>query len=969
MPVFLWKKPPPGGYKEDTGVHHMLLCFADTPEGQSSNTFNDVYYVTEAEGDQPLASTQPTNEWPAAAYKEVKSEDGTGTKLELIKGIEGNGKQYRLVNEPQDNFAVTLQKYGYMPKKGIDPEGTDGTLNKTSQELDTYFAAAQDQRTPLKITMRLQRKTADGKWQNYDYEKLGWANAPSDAEFATENGIFSFPKGLMVGDYRIQEVTGDPGYENIYTGDQGLEFSVVNENVTLSMYNPAKQSMKIKKTDIDGNPLAGAVFTLTPVKGGTRVSSQATGNDGTAEIENIVSGTYKLSESGSGIIQDYFAQWFQETYKDEAYKGLGKFPTDGIQLGYTTARKDGDTVITAIYDLASYGVDSLELTAQNPLPVALTVKKVDEQDHEKALKGAKFQVEYQAFSGLSGDVAMTDGTWEPVEDAKETGEDGTFTLTGQKPGLYRITETDPPEGYEKTEAAAKLIALTGGLKITSVTYGGEKVTTVTGTGEGAGAKAEVTFENRKLVDLTITKKTEGLDLTEDHEFQFILYKDAAGTKKAGEAKITVQKGQTTGSGKIFGLSQGQTYYLEEAGLDGENFALDGISLADGTSLTPVTPSEGRTLYALAIPDGDAAVTADYQVSATAVNQYLYAQATFLKIDGETKAPLTGALFDVYEQETSGTWAKVDDARLKWTYGTQGEQKGEYTVRIRLKDGQPGTFQIRETKAPDKYVLEQTPAEQITLKPGDDLRYEKDWAAGWNPEAKGDLVIPNYEGTHIDLIKYDNVPEAGTKAPMKEITFQIYNQTEDGNWTPLQQIYTTDGNGELHITLPGNSRYAIAETSRMTDYKGLEGIYPVTAGGDKAALTTEEVGGNTIYLLNDQDVLEAGKTYTYHAYNEPYVSLRIQKQDVSGASVVPISTVSVYEVPEETPEKLDEEALEKVIAKAVEDDKVLATDVKTAGDAGNTSYADKTTEPMLGKAESGKTYLVVETAVEGERRRL
>lgn len=963
--VSLEETSAPGGYKEDTGVHHMLLCFADTPEGQSSNTFNDVYYVTEAEGDQPLASTQPTNEWPAAAYKEVKSEDGTGTKLELIKGIEGNGKQYRLVNEPQDNFAVTLQKYGYTPKKGIDPEGTDGTLNKTSQELDTYFAAAQDQRTPLKITMRLQRKTADGKWQNYDYEKLGWADAPSDAEFATENGIFSFPKGLMVGDYRIQEVTGDPGYENIYTGDQGLEFSVVNENVTLSMYNPAKQSMKIKKTDIDGNPLAGAVFTLTPVKGGTRVSSQATGNDGTAEIENIVSGTYKLSESGSGIIQDYFAQWFQETYKDEAYKGLGKFPTDGIQLGYTTARKDGDTVITAIYDLASYGVDSLELTAQNPLPVALTVKKVDEQDHEKALKGAKFQVEYQAFSGLSGDVAMTDGTWEPVEDAKETGEDGTFTLTGQKPGLYRITETDPPEGYEKTEAAAKLIALTGGLKITSVTYGGEKVTTVTGTGEGAGAKAEVTFENRKLVDLTITKKTEGLDLTEDHEFQFILYKDAAGTKKAGEAKITVQKGQTTGSGKIFGLSQGQTYYLEEAGLDGENFALDDISLADGTSLTPVTPSEGRTLYALAIPDGDAAVTADYQVSATAVNQYLYAQATFLKIDGETKAPLTGALFDVYEQETSGTWAKVDDARLKWTYGTQGEQKGEYTVRIRLKDGQPGTFQIRETKAPDKYVLEQTPAEQITLKPGDDLRYEKDWAAGWNPEAKGDLVIPNYEGTHIDLIKYDNVPEAGTKAPMKEIAFQIYNQTEDGNWTPLQQIYTTDGNGELHITLPGNSRYAIAETSRMTDYKGLEGIYPVTAGSDGPALTTEEVGGNTIYLLNDQDVLEAGKTYTYHAYNEPYVSLRIQKQDVSGASVVPISTVSVYEVPEETPEKLDEEALEKVIAKAVEDDKVLATDVKTAGDAGNTSYADKTTEPMLGRAESGKTYLVVETAVEGK----
>ncbi len=951
--VSLEEVSAPGGYKEDTGVHHMLLCFAPPEkENGSSTTFNDVYYVTQAEaGSEKLASMQPADEWAAAAYEEVKTADGK-TELKLVENIDGNGQKYRLVNYPQDNFAVTLHKYGYTPVAG-----EDGTVNKTSEELDEYFAAGKGERKPLEVNMQLQRKNEEGKWVNYDYDKLTWANSEDAARFTTEDGTFEFPSGLMVGDYRILEVTRDAAYENIYTGNNGREFSVVDENVTLSMYNPRKLSLSIKKTDMDEQPLAGVTFTLTPVNGGTKVSSSASSNDGIAEIQNITSGAYQLSESGSGISTEYLSKYFQEAYGAEKYNGLASFPTStGIRLGYTTRHSEGDTILTGIYDLAYYGISSgLELAVENPRLVELTVKKVDEQDPATVLQGATFKVERQAFSGISGNLIMTGGTWTEVAASKTTGENGTFTLTDLQPGLYRITELNPRQGYEKTDVTTQLIAVTGGMDITSVTYGGQPVNLVTGVGEDN--EAIVTFENRKLVDLNITKEISGLDRDRDYTFGFTLYSDDQGTAKAGTATVTVAKGKVQGTATIQGLSQGKTYYLEETTYEKAAFALTGATLTGGDKLETVTVGD-RTLYKVVIPKEQAAVDSNYQVNVTVENQYLYAQVTFLKIDGDTLEPLTGAEFAIDEKTDAGEWEEVDQERWKIT---AGDTDGEYTLRIRLSGNEEQTFQIRETKAPDKYILKETPSEEVTLSPGETQKYAGDWKTGWKADNKTDLVIPNYEGTHILLTKYDNVPEAATKAPMGEVSFRIYNQTSDGGWTPLNTTYTTDGNGQISLTLPGDSKYAIAETSNVSGYKGLEGIYPVTEGEEGAKLTTNTSGGTTLWLLNGDKNLRAGETYEYHAYNEPYVSLRIEKQDVSGASVVPQATVSVYEVPDDTPAKLDEGALQE----AIESGTPLVENVETTGTGEGFSYADPGTNALLGTAESGKTYLVVETAVSGQ----
>ena len=138
------------------------------------------------------------------------------------------------------------------------------------------------------------------------------AAAQSEAEFTTnENGSFSFPNGLIRGQYRIIEVQAADGYENIYnSGSRARYFTVTDDNVTVNMYNPEKLSMTIKKTDMDGNPLDSFSFTLTNVADNTTLQADTgTDGEGTAVLTDIASGKYRLTESGSGYTSAYLTQY------------------------------------------------------------------------------------------------------------------------------------------------------------------------------------------------------------------------------------------------------------------------------------------------------------------------------------------------------------------------------------------------------------------------------------------------------------------------------------------------------------------------------------------------------------------------------------------------------------------------------------------------------------------------------------
>ena len=236
-------------------------------------------------------------------------------------------------------------------------------------------------------------------------------------------------------------------------------------------------------------------------------------------ISGIGTGMWKLTESVSGYSDDYFTKYFEDSYPETKYPGLSALVGSGLSLGYTTAlatEENGlpDVVITKITDFGDYGMSgTASLTIRNPKLVSLTVKKIDEDQTNGLvpLSGAVFQVEYQPFASIQG-PQMVGNSWTVVKDGSgneqfTTGAEGTFTLSGQQPGIYRITELKAPSGYEKIEnETVMLVALTGGLDITEVKTADSTTIPV------SEKEAELTFENRKLTSLEISKELTGLKL-------------------------------------------------------------------------------------------------------------------------------------------------------------------------------------------------------------------------------------------------------------------------------------------------------------------------------------------------------------------------------------------------------------------------------------------------------------------------
>ena len=969
--VAIVESSAPTGYIADTDTYYMLMCFAPKEADEPySETFNDAYYIKAADGEVPLASEQQGIVWA------VDANDVDGKPIKSIADVEGVDDRYRLVNWPTDNFAVTVRKYGYQP--------VEETLKMTSRELDSYFESNPGRVALSDVGMKLQRYDSKQKqWRDYNYNSLTFEE---NASFTTNSaGSFSFPNGLNIGWYRIIELNGNADYENIYTGkalNEGadirnaaaLYFDVSSENLNLSMYNPAKLSLELEKTDMDGTAVKGATFTLT--SGNTGLKGEPTGEDGSTVISGIGTGTWKLTESVSGYSDDYFTKYFEDSYPETEYPGLSALVGSGLSLGYTTAlttEENGlpDVVITKITDFGDYGLTgTASLTIRNPKLVSLTVKKIDEDQTkgEVLLSGARFQVEYQPFASIQGSQTAGD-SWTVVKDGSgkaqfTTGADGTFTLSGQQPGIYRITELQAPSGYEKIEnETVMLVALTGGLDITEVKTADSTTIPVS----KKETEAELTFENRKLTSLEISKELTGLPLPKgtSESFTFTLYESETAEKAVGTGivRISVENDGTVTMtpAEIGGLSQGRTYYLEESSFDTQEFVLTGAKdTQTDAALEEVSDGAGggRRLFKVTIPsDGS-------QAEVTVTNQSLYAQFTLLKVNGDNGTPLPEAEFEVYRLENEGmpeeTKTKLTGDEIQWTI--EGVN-GEYQARILLDDVSGETFLIHETKAPEGYLLpeEDTGDIRIELKPGEN-RTHGVWTSGQSDEAlRSDLVAPNYNGASVKLTKYNNVRESLAHDPLAGVTFAVYNKTGSG-WVIMNHNETTDASGVINWTLPGGGIYAVAEVGETAGYTGLESVW--TEGEQETALQTETLeNGTVLYVLNDGKPLTAGSSYAYQAYNEPYLELEIRKRDVSGAAVVPEAEVSVYEVPETMKEALTgEELTEEQLQALMTQENLVVSGVWTNKSGSGYTFADGSVNPALGTVVSGRSYLVVETAV-------
>lgn len=891
----------PYGYQIDTQYHYMIVRF--TPSG-TGITYNDAYFVTGQEEEVPLAEEQTGLCWP-----------GRFTVGDVTEGYEESEEnQYRLVNWPLTNFSVTVQKYGYQP-------GEDAPLSMTAEQMDEYFAQGHTGREPLEgVKMKLQRyDEATSAWRDYDYEKMTWGTRIFETN---ASGVFTFPQGLDVGQYRIIETEVPDDYELLYDGTAisggtaARYFRVSSESLVVTMYNPEKISLSLKKTDVAGDP-ASAQFTLTKT-GDSQASCQAqTDPEGEAVFSHIATGTYYLRESSSAYDTSYFNK-----YMTESYPSLAGFvdPDQGISLGYARALGGGgnDVIVSDILDLADHQVTE-PLVVRNPDLVSLEIEKTDTESKE-CMKGVSFAVYYQAFEGFSGPYAvkdMAEASNRTLVGTYETDAQGKITLEGQKPGVYYIVETKTPDGYEAAQDPDRIVALTGGMDVQ-----------VTGADEVylGGGDAKISFENQRLASICVSKTVDPGEFQEgpdSYSAVFKLYDSADGTEPIATKTATDKE-----DALFTGLSKGHTYYLEEQG--SSEYVVKTVKAGDQE-----IQADEKGRYAVAPATG----LSPLEVEVT--NTWLCAQVTIQKIDGENGTPLEGARFRLDYADGR----PVPEGQVTWTAGDDGT----YTALVRLDKAGDTVYKIQEILAPEGYLVTSSPIE-ITLSPGRILTYSE-WESGdTDAQMLAKRIMPNYNGVTIRIQKYGNTYGSEYLPAQSGVTFRLYTYDEDTKGYQMMDSQETDDKGIATFeAVPAGFAYAVSEETVPSGYAGLDGIW--TEDGTKIDGTVEWEG-QTLYVLDEEMI--AGETYTYSAYNIPDVELEVRKKDGgSGTELIPRAKVSVYEVPGDTAQELTREEVE-----GLEKPENLVKTVDTTKSGIGYSYMDGIT------VVPGKTYLVVEDQVVG-----
>lgn len=315
--------------------------------------------------------------------------------------------------------------------------------------------------------------------------------------------------------------------------------------------------------------------------------------------------------------------------------------------------------------------------------------------------------------------------------------------------------------------------------------------------------------------------------------------------------------------------------------------------------------------------------------------------------------------------------------------------GVYSAEVPLRSEAGETFRIREKKAPTNYLPDTENYIDIFVIPrqvieAPDLHngngtwpYTSGDRGENNKSMLANQNFPNYNGAWIDITKYDDTYAAQPSQTLGGAVFTLYEyDANTKTWSSAGSQTTSSVNGTLRFVVKGGAQYAIEETSAPQGYKGLDGIYQHNTetntdkevGTIKVTINGEE---KTLYQINNGEAVTAGVSYAYNAYNIPYQSLRIEKENALDPTTRLTAKADVYELPDNVSLNSDEDVLKYLqgtLTGTVEEPKVPTpvirdVNVDTNGSDGQNlySYADGNSDSRLdGALVAGKSYLVVET---------
>lgn len=622
----------------------------------------------------------------------------------------------------------------------------------------------------------------------------------ASSTIATDANGTAHITGLKFGNYAVTETKAPEGYV-LKEDRHSIAISRQQTEVTLRLKNDkAMYKVTAIKQDAgeNGKLLVGAEFTLYSAEGAV-VAKAVTGYDGTAVFE-VPEGKYKLIETRAPAGYQLSGDFVREITVNAMQGAVGEFKYTfnnektsysieihkhdsedkqkklaGAEFAVTDSRGFTKTVTTDASGKASitelpyddytireinapkgyalsdkeYSVKKIELVHGSPVVIeaankyilgSVTIKKVDHENPEKLLEGAKFNVTDENGSLLKwkaeGDVYTLDERGSSVITA------GRVTLKDLPEGTYTLTEIDAPSGYAildgsrtftiteanmtapleiKVENLLRRTAVgfikvdknnkelrLAGAKFTLYRMNGEKQGEVVATGvtnnNGLVTFTELTMGSYRAKE---TKAPKGyklwnapIDFTVDEygkvsvgstelKPEGLVY-TAMITNTAEEKEITLKKVSDTGealTGATFRLS-GEKSYILTTGSDGTakislpygDYILEEVIAPDGYVLS--SEKQALNLSDSGLKLNGKAVSG---LTVTLKNQPVTFALTLHKRDASTGKALSGATFKI----TGNSYTKTVTA----------DALGN-TETIKLR---PGTYGITEAATPSGYI--------------------------------------------------------------------------------------------------------------------------------------------------------------------------------------------------------------------------------------------------------------------------
>ena len=658
----------------------------------------------------------------------------------------------------------------------------------------------------------------------------------------------------------------------------GFVLSSVSKNILikegdaqqLTFYNDRKGALIIRKLDsVDGTPLEGAKFLITTIAG-----AYVDDNEGATSTQ----GVYFTDENGEIRLLNLDPNTYvvKETVAPE---------------GYVLAQKEQTVKVNAN--------DTQTLTFLNVPKQTVIIQKFIDGTTEP-LAGVTFLV--------------TDGNNNPVGSANgehTTDAHGQIVLTGLTPGMTLVArEIKTPKGY----------VLNGNTQ--TIIVGQDAPAEIRTPSQPTGGNT-MTFYDEEMNSLTIRKFITGTDFEPLSGVAFKIV-DGSGkalgtddgvyyTDKAGEIVLLhIEPGTTAvvreirtvdgfvldgtpqdiliesgGSNQTltFWNRRNQTLTIQKY-VTGTTTPIEGVEFlvtdSSGAVVGPsngvfTTDENGRIVIAGLIPG--TVITAretkapdGYVMSNVSKNILIKEgeaqQLIFYndlkgglivrKLDSVDGKPLKGAKFLI--TTIDGTYVDDNDGKTS----TKGVYVTDENGEIRLQHLAPNTYVVKETEAPDGYVLS---GEEQTVKVG-----ENDTQT---------LTFRNTPKQTVIIQKY----VAGTTTPLPGVTFLV----TDGAGLPVGAAngeHTTDENGRIVLTgLTPGTTLIVKEIRTPKGYVLNGSTQTIIVGQDGSATTvTPGQGGNTLIFYDEEMNSLTVRKYIAGTDYEPLSGVAFQITDGSGKAL-------------------------------------------------------------------------------------